>query len=710
MLNLIKHLTVNQEMIEASNLCGRFDAEDCTAIASLVYRGYQIDKESRAQWEVRMEAAMNLAMQVAVAKNFPWPGCSNVVFPLVTIAALQFSARSYAAIVQGNNVVRYKTVNGEDKLAVDRAKRIGKHMSWQVLEEDEAWEEQHDRLLINLSIVGCNFVKSYYDASKVHSVGVLVMAKDLIIDYHAESVAAAARVTHRFPLYRNQMRERMLRGTFVDCTDEAWFKGPPASQQTQSQIDADRRLGKSPPLGDHDTPFYLLEQHCWLDLDGDGYAEPYSVTVEESSKTLLRIVARFERMEDVEFTDDNKILCIRATQYFTKYSFIPSPDGGIYDLGFGVFLGPINEAVNSAINQMLDFGTMQNSLGGLLGRGAKIRGGVYTMAPWEFKRVDSSGDDLRKNVFMWPDRAPPTFLFQLIELLIEYSNRIAGTVDSTVGENPGQNTPASTFQGMTEQGMQVYKMIFKRVWRSMKEEFKQRFALNRIYLPRSFKFGSGEETIRREDYIAAAADLIAPVANPNVSSVTMKLQTALAVKQSAMATPGYDIAEVEKIWLENMEVENISVIYPGPGKVPPEHTAPNPKAAVEQMKLQGIQMKLEAEKMKWANHLMEEQRLNSAKIRLLEAQAIQAAADADATKAATHIEAFEQLLKLHEQLGDQMNKQISTLLGEGDGSKGSDGGGVSQSEGKSGDEGDSGVSVEVPGGSKVTVGDGATQR
>lgn len=709
MMNLTKHLKIDQELINESNLCHYFDAEDYQTIASHVWHGYDADKRSRSAWEQRMEAAMNLAMQVAVAKNFPWPNCSNVVFPLVTIAALQFSARSYAAIIQGNNVVRYKTVNSDDKLAVDRAKRIGKHMSWQVLEEDEAWEEQHDRLLINLSIVGCNFIKSYYDASKAHSVGVLVMAKDLIIDYHAESVDAAARVTHRFPLYRNQMRERMLRGTFVDCTEEAWFKGAPPTSSSTLQTDSDRRLGKTPPQSDHSTPFYLLEQHCWMDLDGDGYAEPYIITIEESSKTLLRIVARFERMEDIEFTDDHKILCIKPTQYFTKYSFIPSPDGGIYDLGFGVFLGPINEAVNSAINQMLDFGTMQNSLGGLLGRGAKIRGGVYTMAPWEFKRVDSSGDDLRKNVFMWPDRAPPTFLFQLIELLIEYSNRIAGTVDSTVGENPGQNTPASTFQGMTEQGMQVYKMIFKRVWRSMKDEFKQRFALNRIYLPRSRKFGSEEQEIRREDYIAASADLVSPVANPNVSSITMKLQTAGAVKQSAMSTPGYDLAEVERVWLDNLEVENINVIYPGPGKVPQGHEAPNPKAAVEMLKLQGVQMKLEAEKMKWANHLMEEQRLNSAKIRLLEAQAMKAAAEASGATAATQIEAFEQLLKMHEQLGDQMNKQISTLLGEGDGSKGSDGGGVSQSESKPGDEGDSSVSVSVPGGSKVSVGAGAAK-
>ena len=77
------------------------------------------------------------------------------------------------------------------------------------------------------------------------------------------------------------------------------------------------------------------------------------------------------------------LIHISSTEYFTKYGFIPAPDGGIYDLGFGTLLGPINESVNSGINQILDAGTMHNSNGGFLGRGVKIRGGMYTIAPFQ---------------------------------------------------------------------------------------------------------------------------------------------------------------------------------------------------------------------------------------------------------------------------------------------------------------------------------------
>ncbi|MFK4996444.1 hypothetical protein ACI39X_27245, partial [Klebsiella pneumoniae] len=96
MLNLAKHLTLDDDLIYSSNLAKEFDEKDQKAIAHLVWEGYRKDKESRLPWEKRMQAAMDLAMQVSKAKNWPWPGCSNVIFPLITIASLQFSARSYA--------------------------------------------------------------------------------------------------------------------------------------------------------------------------------------------------------------------------------------------------------------------------------------------------------------------------------------------------------------------------------------------------------------------------------------------------------------------------------------------------------------------------------------------------------------------------------------------------------------------------------------
>jgi chaperonin GroES len=51
-------------------------------------------------------------------------------------------------------------------------------------------------------------------------------------------------------------------------------------------------------------------------------------------------------------------------QYFTKYGFIPTPDGGFYELGFGNLLGPVNDSINTIVNQLIDAGTMSNTGGG----------------------------------------------------------------------------------------------------------------------------------------------------------------------------------------------------------------------------------------------------------------------------------------------------------------------------------------------------------
>jgi len=712
-LRLSKRLTFDKELIDAPNLCGRFTPEDLDTLGGLVHDGYRRDRNSRFKWERRMQAAMDLALQVQKAKTFPWVNCANVVFPLITIAALQFSARSYANIIQGTDIVRYRTAGGDDPggLLRARAERIGRHMSWQVLEEDESWEEQHDRLLINLAIIGTNFIKTYYDAGRAHVTGDLVMAKDLIIDYWAKSVEDAARVTQLMPLTRNQIHERIKSGVWRDVSDQSWYKAPAPPRQEVGDLQADNRKGEEPPAVDEDAPYLFLEQHRWLDLDWDGYAEPYIVTVEERSQCVVRIVARVDSEDAVERTSKSdgslgEIIRIKPTQYYTKYGFIPSPDGGIYDLGFGIFLGPINEAVNSCINQLIDNATFQCSIGGLIGRGFKSRSGIFTMAPWEFKRLDSVGDDIRKNLVMFPERKPPETMMPLLELLIDYANRVAGTVDPLVGENPGQNTPASTFQGMQEQGLQIYSMVFKRVWRSMKQEFQLRFERNRTYLRSHQMFGAGgKELIKREDY-ATPADLLAPVADPNITSTTLRLAQASAILEASMRVPGFEIDEVARDWVKAMRHPEPGRIYPGIGKTKTQ--LPNPKAQIEQIKAQVKGAQIQYERQKMVLELMEERRLNNAKIQQLQAQAMKFASDAQDSKAALRLQAFEIALGALEAHGKMLNDRIKVMQGmeKGDESD-AEQGGMGRVAGTSGNAGVSDHAGDVEGESEGAMGGGA---
>jgi chaperonin GroES len=100
---------------------------------------------------------MKLALQVAEAKNFPWPNASNVKFPLLTIAALQFLAR-ISLLTQGRNIAKVEILGiDEDGMKAKTASRISKHLTLQMQEDDVNWLDQDEAAKLAASIVGSAF-------------------------------------------------------------------------------------------------------------------------------------------------------------------------------------------------------------------------------------------------------------------------------------------------------------------------------------------------------------------------------------------------------------------------------------------------------------------------------------------------------------------------------------------------------------------------
>lgn len=699
MLNLETTIKLDKEAIESPNLTDRFSEADLQKIGQRVYEDYKVDVQSREKWMRRSSAAMDLAMQVQKDKNFPWPGCSNIAFPLVTIAALQFHSRAYPAIIPGPEVVNCRVIGPDpDGSRTDQARRVSCHMSWQRMEQDQCWEEQQDLALLNVPIVGTAWKKSYYSAAKGYVVSELVLAKDLVINYWAKSVESCPVKTHIIPLERNDIHSRILEGTFADISDEEWYKqDAPQRSQTAYQTESNNRQGYDEPTPDSRTPFTFLEQHCWMDFDGDGYAEPYIITVEESTHCVVRIVCRFDREEDIERTKDGEIIRIHAIEYFTKIPFIPSADGGIMDIGFGVLLGPLNESVNGALNQLFDAGTMANTAGGFLGRGAKIRGGVYNFSPFEWNRVDSTGDDLKKSIFPLPVREPSNVMFQLLSLLISYTEKVSGAVEVTTGGNPGQNTPATSMQEMVTQGQKVYAAIFKRIWRSMKEEFKKIYQLNGIHLPPDkVYFGGSDKYITQADYRGSPSSIV-PTADQNVMSDQQRMMQASAIMQVAKGNPLFNQDECYMNFLRALKISDPEKFYIGVKNAP--KPPPSEKVQVEQMKLQGKMMDLQWKKLQWISTLLEQRKLNEAKITSLYAQAALYEKQAGGVESAKQIEMFKAVIDSLKMMNDGIEQQIQQQtegLGNGnqpeqggDASGGGEGagGGVPQLEGPSGNQG-----------------------
>jgi chaperonin GroES len=506
-------------------------------IAADVDRKYEIDKKSRSEWEEATKRAMDLALQVRKPKNYPFEGAANIKYPLVTVAALQFGARAYPAIVDGLRIVKAQVVgndsgvpikddNGDpkvDPLSQEplwikkpgekraRADRVSKHMSYQLLNEMEEWEEDTDVLLHHLPIVGCAFRKVWRSETLRRNKSEMVPAKHLVVNNKCRSLDEAPAVTHEVFIYPQDIEERKLSGVWLDIELPC-----PSS-------DGDN---------DEDAPHLFLEQHCFLDLDEDGYKEPYIVTVHKESCCVVRIVANYslDKVKD----NGKRIIFIPKEQYFVKYSFIPDPQGGFYDIGFGQLLESLGETIDTAINQMLDAAHLQNAGGGFIGTGIRLKkGGQIRVSPGKFEQIETSGK-ISDQVHMHQFQGPSPVLFNLLGMMVDAAKDITAVKDILTGDTNGQTQTATTTLAMIEQGLKVFTAIYKRIYRALKDEFKLLFELNAKHIDEQayYTFNDEQEVVQKTDYDLASLD-VCPVADPKMVTDMQRMTHAQLLMQIA---------------------------------------------------------------------------------------------------------------------------------------------------------------------------------
>lgn len=500
-----------RQLVDSTNLVNKFKKEQIEKLSTQVKEGFEHDLRSREQWEKAAKEWTDLALQVREEKTYPWRGAANVKYPLLSTAAMQFNARAYPSLVPSSGDIVKTVVIGKDPTGEKKTKaeRISKYMSYQILHQMDGWEEDMDKLLMILPIVGMCFKKSYYNPVAKRNVSELILPENLVVDYWAKSLEDAERISEIIYMSPRVFKSRQMSGIFdkdVELGDPVLIDDAPEQRQ------------------DETLPYQFIEQHCFFDRDNDGYAEPYIVTFERSSGTIVRIVARFDE-KGVFYDENDELQEISPIQYYTKYGFVPNPDGSFYDVGFGVLLGPLNESVNTLINQLLDSGHLSTLQAGFLGKGLKLKMGEQMFKPGEWKTVPTTADDLRKQILPLPTREPSNVLFQLMGTLITSGKELASVAEIFVGKMPGQNTPATTTMASIEQGMKVFTAVYKRIYRSLTSEFQKLFDLNKVYIDPAAYAAVIDDYVDPEDFDNDSYD-VCPGADPNAMSQTEKLMKA----------------------------------------------------------------------------------------------------------------------------------------------------------------------------------------
>lgn len=584
------------------------DIEDLTKLGSRVVEEYERDKSDRRSWTEVAEEALDLAAQEfkGEKKTYPWKGASNVRYPLLTTAALQFNARAYPSIVKGDEAVSCKVVgqdrgrpqmgpdgqpmaqgpNGEPVPAqvamtmppelqqmlkpmwrvppggkAARAQRVAEYMNTVLFYRMDDWEADTDSLLIQLPIVGCAFRKVWHCNETRKERAALVSALRIFVPEGARSCETTPRLTEEIPdVYPHTIREKMRSGYYrwVELSEEA----------------------------DDDNARLLLEQHRLMDLDDDGLDEPYIVTVDHTTQRILRIEANFSPAE-IRVGENGQVLGIDKGRYYIKYDFFPHPQGKFYGIGLGHLLKQLGDIIDTAINQMVDAGTAQAAGGGFIASGVRLqaRGGGSTVrfTPGTYQTVDVPGAMLRDAIV---ERTLPTVspvTFQVLDLILGAARDISGAKDVLTGEASNQGQVGTTL-ALIEQGLQVFNAVYKRIFRALKAEFA-------LIYENLAKYG-GEEAAR--DYAEVMDDEkadfatdfnskdldIRPVSDP--ASVTRMQKAARAqFLMSTAGIPGANPPAILKRVYEAFDVENPEELI-----IPPTPPEPNPKdiAAAEKMK------------------------------------------------------------------------------------------------------------------------------
>jgi chaperonin GroES len=223
------------EWIDNANIARDIDQQTLETLGNLVVDEYEIDEQSRSEWKSEAESALKFAVQKAEPKQYPWASASNVIYPLITSAAMRFGAVAYPAIVPSRNVVK-GVVWGDDKgtpatqdgkpdgapklteagqpiwlqppgSKAKVAEKIGEHMSWQLLEQLGYWEEQTDTMLHQLPIVGGAVRKTYRDSREDANASELVDLMNLVWNMGARSFEKAPRHTEIQEFYPFEIQE-----------------------------------------------------------------------------------------------------------------------------------------------------------------------------------------------------------------------------------------------------------------------------------------------------------------------------------------------------------------------------------------------------------------------------------------------------------------------------------------------------------------------
>jgi hypothetical protein len=561
-----KNLSAGTEF--GANLAEVVDEQELGRLGSELYQDTQSYKDSRADWEKAYTQGLDLLGFKYESRTEPFQGASSATHPVLAEAVTQFQALAYKELLPAEGPVRTQVIGLDTPEIQDQADRVSEFMNYQIMDIMKEYEPEFDQMLFYLPLSGSTFKKVYYDEILGRAVSKFIQAQDIVVPYTANSIDDAEAVVHVIKISENELRKQQISGFYRDIE----LKASDDLTQDGDVKSKERQLEGVTMSGQNEDVFTLYECHVNLDLEGfedmnpqtgepTGIKLPYIVTIEEGSREVLSIRRNYNQADPLK----------KKINYFVHFKFLPG--FGFYGNGLIQMIGGLSRTATQALRQLLDAGTLSNLPAGFKQRGIRIRDDAQSIQPGEWRDVDAPGGNLKDAFMTLPYKEPSQTLLALMGVVVQAGQRFASIADMQVGDG-NQQAAVGTTVALLERGSRTMSAIHKRIYASMKEEFKLLANVFKLYLPPEYPYDvvGGQRTIKQADF-DDKVDII-PVADPNIFSQTQRISIAQTELQLAMANPGiHNMYEVYRTMYSALGIRDIDRILIKPDQPTPKDPA-----------------------------------------------------------------------------------------------------------------------------------------
>lgn len=572
---------------DKSNITKDIDKDTLALLGQWVKQGHEDDKETMSDWLDIIKEGTKLAKVDLKAQDKPWDKASNYKSPIIGESVRDFGDRATTEILRQKDLVAGEVIGEKTPEKLATIDRVTTHMNYQINHEITNWRKELEKSLYRLSAQGTLIKKSFYNAAKGYIDSEVIGYPDFSLNNKCSNFDDLPRFTHVRLFYENDIHSKLATKEWADF-------------DLQKDRDNDDKS---------DNFFTFLECYCSYDLDGDGYAEPYIVTVHEQSGDVVRVAPRYSQYDvwiqhkdktaravdvvaeietqvnDNELMDDTeketfikkdtgyayrnaKLVRIDAEKMLTLYDFITPTDGTLLGHGFLHIMSSSVKGINKSTNALFNAGDLANSQGGWLSKEhrSKKKGKMATSpGRWHVTNIDSM--NLVNSVMPFPLKEPsPTLLALNGELKAE--TQMQGT-KTNIGDMMQANMPAVSVLGALQEGIIPTTALITRVVGSMSEEFKVIAGLNAIYTdPQQYVALVGEADYKA-DYNDETYDL-SPTANAQFSSQFQRVQLAQVQMETIpmVLQMGGNPIPIGKAFYDAIGSDIADQVFPEDGKIP----------------------------------------------------------------------------------------------------------------------------------------------